>query len=203
MWKDVVFIMLCFGLMSCKSSGALNDNVVFNPYEKGDILVFEDSYGEVDSVFIRKIVRGKGRLDQLNPFATKYATYSVIADTKRRTPKRNKNGGVFEFSQNVILSIGENNNARCEDNIGIGITSLAWKERHWTKSFCLSDFKVTNKTTNYGGVVYEITDTDVTYSTIDIKRILFHEKLGYLRIEDKEDSWSLKHFFRKGIDILN
>ena len=188
---DRVLIILLFILLSgCAKEIRLSDKEKkWNPYRVGEILIFESSENELDTIFIQEIN------DNIFPSSNgplKYSNESLWVYAKHTDPNYDR------YLTNKILEI-QTGTPEKPSRINFGLLAKnAWFYDSYKTINELEALKETSIETQFGKFadVIKIEDTKGMYSERDdfIERIYWSKSNGYLRFEKKNGKiWTLKN----------
>ncbi len=169
-------------LFSCKTYKISQSDLEWQPYKKGDILIFESNKGEIDTINIKNVEVYTNPNDPLVVFPTKLQTLFVLGE----------NAAVLEFKAgekstdiHFILRLGKN-------NLKYPCTVLDIKE--------FENMKMKKGKYRIEAKEYYDNMKDVPF---DLRYIYWSKEYGYLGLEFKENYiWTLKSFVRGGKEIL-
>ena len=168
-------------LFSCRTYKISQNDLKWQPYKDGDVLVFESNKGELDTITIRSIEKYTNPDDPLAVFPNKLQSLFVIAQKSVIEMRANKGGTSIHFT------------------IRLGINHLKYP------STVVDVKELENVKMKEGRYIIEAKEyydnmKDVPF---DLRYIYWSKEYGYLGLEFKDNYiWSLKSFIRDGKEKL-
>ncbi|MDC9721439.1 MAG: hypothetical protein PSN34_01535 [Urechidicola sp.] len=205
--KVVIYSIIIFiSLTSCKKHSFTKSDLEWQPYEIGDILIFESNRKEVDTIFITDISTYSNPEDQLGIFSDYHETLFVSGEVTLLNPKIDifkrpyyRDGiNLLKMYASEESSI-KFNLAKIGDTLSypttnISLDSLKYKMKYSPKI----------KLTNINDEVVKITTKDYYFDMkFDLATFYWSKKFGYVRYDFKNNYyWTLQKFIRNDENIL-
>ena len=179
-WRQLLLFALLV-LFSCNKYKISKSDLEWQPYEKGDVLIFESNKGEKDTIVVKSIDSYNNTDDPLALFPDKTEILFVMSQKNRSLlfMKAYSGGTYFRFE----IRLG-NNDLRYASTV-LYVEELANNDEGCIKFEAIE---------NYDNM------KDIPS---DLKSITWSKELGYLALEFKGDYiWTLKSFVREGKELL-
>lgn len=197
----ILGLLTLFTLNACTKYKLSKEDKKWQPYKKGDVLVFKSSSNEIDTVFIRKIHTHTNGDDPLTPKSFHQSLF-VDAEVSLREPRiQNKKPYYREYIGVLSMYAGK----------GTSSITFDLNKRSDTLSFpsnlllTFSLKSLENKVSNLRYKSFEIIpnlSNDLS-NDYDLKNYWWSKEFGYVRYEFKNGYyWELQEFLRKGKNIL-
>nr|WP_299484902.1 hypothetical protein [uncultured Allomuricauda sp.] len=195
----LIILALSSFLFACKSQKISNDDRKWQPYLKGDVLIFKSNENKKDSIFINKIESYNNPKDPLGASQKKYESLFISGEVSLKKPIKTRLGHTFNKERIDILEMVSDSNQtfikfvfnKKSDSLKYPITVLtldSLKKRVNGDGFVKIDAK-------------EYYDLSFDY---DLKSFIWNKKYGYTRFNLKNGTyWELEEFLRKDKNILD
>lgn len=185
--KKLIIISLVLMLFSCRTYKLTKEDLEWQPYKKGDVLVFKSNRGELDTIQIKSVEIHTNPDDPLALFPNKVQSLFVVGKSEILKLHAGKNGHKIEFK----IHLGSN-------DLKSPVTILYLDE---DSLFYLKEVEYNNKKS------YKITAKEsrgnMQDRSFDLRYIYWSKEYGYLGFEFKDNYvWALKSFIRDGNEIL-
>lgn len=168
-------------LFSCRTYNISQSDLEWQPYKEGDILTFESSEGERETIEIKNVEVYKNPDDPLAVFPNKLQSVFVIAQKNVFEMNASRKGTAIHFA----IRLG-NKELKYPSTI-LGIKELE---------------KIIKEDGNYVIEAKEFYD-NMKDEPFDLRYIYWSKEYGYLGLEFKDKyKWILKSFVRGGKEIL-
>jgi hypothetical protein len=198
----ILIIFTAFTLASCGRTYEIREPTrAWQPYQEGDVLVFESTTGQTDSIFVQKIETYTNPDDHLDLFPTKFQTMFVSGEMTLRTPFVNTIGQLVtkEHITLIEISSGKKNDRllltihRPRDTTDFPTTVLQVPELDSIETHSIKSEKFTIEAKEY----FNLPNSD------DLKTYIWNKKLGYLGYElENGEVCTLTEFWRDGKNLL-
>jgi hypothetical protein len=186
--KYLIILFIVFVLFSCTSFRVTNKEISkYNPYKKGDLLVYKDSKNTFDTIKVTKIKKGFGK-DPLAFFPTTHGIKVYGEFISKKHEPNNPYRGKYE-----VLISGLSNS---KDDLKLFLQFfLNIKD---DKILSCSIYTEATDT-----VIIEVfNNTDFPKTTGYLKKIIWSSKKGFLKYEYEDGSYNeLVAFIRKNKNI--
>lgn len=195
----VIYILLFFMIFtSCKVYRLNSNDNTWQPYRKGDVLVFENSNKKIDTITVSEsyIYKGNKNVQPYNINNGRPEINSAIGLTNSRFINKNFYGSLNNSIK--LFNVQNSQNGKFLvftkydyfDAIDFSLKMELMSKFHYVdKSF--GDCYLIDKIDTY------------TYSESIYSSVLFSKRYGYLRFNFKDGSFvELKEFIRNGVNIL-
>ena len=200
---SLLILFNCLIIQSCSESYEISqESNNWQPYSIGDILVFESSKNEKDTIFIKAIDSYTNPSDPLDAFPDYYESLFITGNISLIKPYKSSIGKIVSKEHTNILKLTANEN----DYIKFEFSKKEAKY-YGNTSFSISSLEE-RKPIEYGNyndiLFFENIEGDYYHRDNYIIRLFWSKKFGYVRYELKDDYyWNLKEFVRNGKNILN
>ena len=197
-------ILLLLTLQSCSQTFNLSEEAIkWNPYKKGDKLIFESNNFEKDTIFVQNVESTQGGSDHLSFFPNTNETFSVYGKKSLVKPYKSSIGDmVYNEHCNLIrLHASEYGNFIYLD--------FSKKEAMYYGETILdidSLMSITPiKYNKYKDILlFENVEENYAHRDNNILTLYWRKQFGYIRYDLKDGYyWELKQFIRNGKNILN
>lgn len=182
MKRLIVLFSVLLMLFSCKTYQLSQKDLEWQPYKKGDVLLFESNKGEIDTIDIKNVEVHTNPDDPLSVFPNKLQSLFVIAEKGVLEMKANESGTSVHFT----IRLGEN------------------KLKYPNVVQSIKEMNGLNKDKN-GRYIIEAKEyyDNMRDQSFDLRYIYWSKEYGYLGLEFKENYvWTLKSFVRDGKELL-
>jgi hypothetical protein len=202
--KLILAMSIISTLFGCKTQKLATEDKSWQPYKKGDILIFKSNKNKKDSIFVNKIESHFNPKDPLSSTNEKFETLFVSGDITLQKPKKTKLGRIFNKEKIGILemTLDESNKylkfvfKKKSDTLKYPTTVLTLNELK-NKVNRKKDIKAFNSIEIEAKEYYDLP------FKFDLKNFWWSKNFGYVRYEFKNgEYWELKEFVRDGINIL-
>lgn len=193
-----ILLLSSFLIQACKTQKLSKEDKEWQPYSKGDILVFKSSDNKRDSIFIDKIESHSNPNDPLSTGKKKYEFLFVSGEITLQEPIKTKLGHTFDRERIDILqmTLDDSNSyikfvfSKKSDSLKYPTTVLSINELEGKVD---ENNPVKIKAKEYYDLPFDY----------DLESFWWSKKYGYTRYEFKNGSyWELEKFIRKGRNIL-
>lgn len=182
MKKLIIIFPVLFMLFSCRTYKISQNDLKWQPYKDGDVLVFESNKGELDTITIRSIEKYTNPDDPLAVFPNKLQSLFVIGEKNILKISAGKKGTYVNFE----ICLGKN-------NLVYPCTIRSINE--------LQNLKINEK--DYIVIEAKEDCENLKNRSFDLRYIYWSKEYGYLGLEFKDNYiWSLKSFIREGKEKL-
>ena len=182
MKRIMILLAIVFMLFSCRTYKLSKSDLEWQPYKKGDRLVFESNKGELDTIQIENIESHINSDDPLAVLPDKLQTLFVVEKRSFLEMEAGEKGSYIHFTirlgknnlkyPGVVQRIKEMNELNVDENGRYVIETKEYYDNMKDRSF-------------------------------DLRYIYWSKEYGYLGLEFKDNYiWSLKSFVRDGKEIL-
>ncbi len=204
MLKNIIFIIFSVILtISCSRTYRLSkSDFEWQPYKKGDILVFKSIDNERDTIFINGI---KSYLNPDDPMMPKEYNETLFISGERSLSKPRKQAGHLFYREYIdILEVfsGEENT----------YLTFVFKKKSDTLSYPTTVLSIDNlkykfkekSKLSHNSILIEAKDYYDLNFEYDLNFFWWSKQFGYVRYEFKNGIyWELEKFIRKGVNILD
>lgn len=196
----IILINLIFITLSCKSFRLNKEDLEWQPYKKGDILVFESNHGERDTIKIKSIEIFTNPDDPLAVVPKKVETLFVSGEYYHN-PKKDIMGRMYSSTYCDVIEMGTSKMGsyidfkfRLGDNkLKYPSVVLSIEEMNKIRKDNYERYKIEAKEYN----------DNMRDQPFDLRYIYWNKEYGYLVLEFKNNYiWTLKSFIRDGKEIL-
>lgn len=178
MKKLIGLFLALFMLFSCKTYKMSENDLKWQPYKKGDVLIFESNKGEIDTVVIKSIETYINPDDPLAVFPNKLQSLFVISERSILEMSAGEKGTYINFTMHL------GNNKLKYPNTLRSITEM--------------DEAKKDKNNRYVIEANEYYD-NMKDRPFDLRYIYWSKEYGYLGLEFKDNYvWTLMSFIRDG-----
>ncbi|WP_299362486.1 hypothetical protein [Winogradskyella sp.] len=198
--NNSICLLLLIVSFGCKQYHVTDEVKRWQPYKKGDLIVFQSSKGELDSIFIKGVESSFLADDNLSISPDKHENITVTGEIILDEPIINSLGQIIKGEEISVLNIYADERTyfnfeynKPSDSLNYPSTSLSFED---LKSL------FNNKTINNDVVIDAVHqyDSPIIY---DLKRIWWNKKFGYTKFEFNNGySLSLIKFVRDKEDIF-
>lgn len=189
MKQAIILTALIFMLFSCNTYKLTDADLEWQPYKVGDMLVFESSKGELDTIYIRSITINTGAEDPLAIFPDKIQTLFVLGERELLKMHSGKYGSKIAFK----IRLGDNTDLRYPGTI-LNLEKLnldAIKRVTYNNQNCIK-------------IKAEESRENLKNRPFDLRSIYYSKEYGYLSLEFKGNYiWKLKSFMRDGEKLFS
>lgn len=194
----VILFLSSFLIQACKTQKLSKADKEWQPYSKGDVLVFKSSDDKRDSIFIDKVESHFNPNDPLRTSEKKYEFLFVSGEITLQKPIKTKLGHTFNRERIDILQMTSDDSrsymkfvfSKKSDSLKYPTTVLSIDE---LKEKIDEDSSVEIKAKEYYDLPFDY----------DLESFLWNKKYGYTRFEFKNGTYlELEKFIRKGKNIL-
>lgn len=182
MKRLIVLFSVLLMLFSCRTYKLSQSDLEWQPYKKGDVLIFESNKGEKDTVKIESVEVYTNTDEPLAVFPNKLQSLFVIAEKGVLEMTASESGTSVHFT----IRLGKN------------------KLKHSSVVQSIKEMNGLNKDKN-GRYVIEAKEyyDNMIDQPFDLRYIYWSKEYGYLGLEFKENYiWTLKSFDRDGKELL-
>ncbi len=198
--KKASLMILLLILTSCKVYKLNQSDYDWQPYKKGDILIFENSNGKIDTINVRESNTRKAK--EISPykfFSEKYQINSSRGELNNDEPTIVQSKPIL-FKRDISLVCISREN----DSAYIGFSEYKPPANYniFVPIKKMKDFRHENSSL---GNCYKVNNIDNYYNGFNnpLNSLFFSKKYGYLRFNFKDESFiQLKKFMRNGVNIL-
>lgn len=193
-----VFIALTT-LFSCKTYKFSKSDLEWQPYRQGDVLIFESSRKEIDTIKIESIKIYTNPDDPLAVFSKK--TQSLFVEGLRsHAPKKDIMGNIYHSSHCNILKIGASKEtAYMYFELELGSDKM----RYPTTVVSVDELENLSVKNEEIEIKAKENYDNMKEYPFDLRYIYWSKNLGYLKLEFRDNySWKLKSFLRDGKELL-
>ncbi|QHI38862.1 hypothetical protein IMCC3317_42620 [Kordia antarctica] len=200
----VFILIISFLLVGCTKYKLSITDLEWQPYLKGDILVFQSNMSEIDTVYITEINTYSNAEDHLAISSDHHETLFVSGLVTLARPKKDHLGNYYYKGGIKLLSMYADDDSHIEFELNKIGDSLRYASAKYTINEITKYYEESSKIdfNNIEDVVSM--ETSITYKIdYDLKNIWWSKEYGYVRYEYKNNYyWELKKFIRNGEDIL-
>lgn len=193
-------LIISLMLLSCKSYRLSKNDLEWQPYKEGDVLVFVSNKGEADTIQIKNIDIHTNANDPLAIFPTMLQSL-FVSGVYYHEPKKDIMGRMYNSSYRDILEMESNNTGSyITFTLHLGNHKLRYPRTLLTIKE-LGNLKEEN--CQYIIEAKEHYDNMKDYP-FDLRYIYWSKVYGYLGLEFKDNYvWTLKSFMREGKEIYS
>jgi hypothetical protein len=182
MKQAMIILTIVLMLISCKTYKLSKSDLEWQPYKKGDRLVFESNKGELDTIKIINVETYINADDPLSLLPNRLQTLFVVEKKSFLEMEAGVKGSYIHFTirlgknklryPGVVLTINEMNRLNKDENGRYVIDAKEYYDNMKDRPF-------------------------------DLRHIYWSKEYGYLGLEFKDNYiWTLKSFVRDGKEIL-
>ena len=195
----VIILFLSSFIQACKTQRISEEGKKWQPYLKGDILIFKSNENKRDSIFIDKIKSHSNPNDPLSTGKKKYESLFISGEISLRNPIKTKLGHIFNRERIDILQMTLDDN---QTYIKFVLSKKSDSLKYPTTVLTLNELK--KKINNNSSAEIEAKEYYDLPFDYDLKSFRWSKKYGYTRYEFKNGTyWELEKFIRKGDNILD
>lgn len=200
MKQAIILTALIFMLFSCNTYKLTDADLEWQPYKVGDMLVFESSKGELDTIKVENIEVLTGADDPLSVLPNKIQTL-FVSGLYYHKPKKDIMGRMFSTTSCSVIGMRANSSGSfIEFTIRLGENEL--KYPGVVQSIKEMSELNTDESGRYIIEAKEYYD-NMKDRPFDLRYIYWSEKHGYLGLEFKNNYvWTLKSFIRGGEEMI-
>lgn len=188
MKQAMIILTIVLMLISCRTYKLSKSDLEWQPYQKGDRLIFESSKGELDTIQIRSIEKYNNADDHLAVFPNSVQSLFVVGNKELLKLHAGKNGSKVEFK----LRLGSNSDLKYPGTI-----------LYLEKGNLDALEKVEFSAKNSFKIKAEESRGNMESLPFDLQYIYWSKDFGYLGLEFKDNYiWTLISFVRDGKEIL-
>ena len=185
--RIIVLSILIMTLFSCRKFRLGSDDLEWQPYTVGDLLIFESSSGEHDTISIKTIESHNNPDDPLAVFPNSVETLFVVARTEILKLHADKDGSYIQFK----LRLGNDN--LVSPWVLLDLNKNEIDKLDVTKFIDKPAYKIVARES-----IASLKDRP-----FDLQYIYWSKQYGYLGLEFKDGYiWTLKSFVRDNKNIL-
>lgn len=180
--KRLIFLFsVLLMLFSCRTYKISQSDLRWQPYRKGDVLIFESNKGEIDTIDVENVEVYTNPDDPLAVFPNKLQSLFVLSQKSILEMSANKGGTSIHFT----IRLG-NNHLKYPSTV-VGVKEL--------ESIKMEKGRYVIEAKEYYDNMKDV--------PFDLRYIYWSKEYGYLELEFKENYiWTLKSFIRDGKEIL-
>ncbi|WP_430410681.1 hypothetical protein [Kordia sp.] len=198
--KEALLMILLLIFTSCKVYKLDHSDYDWQPYKKGDILIFENSNGKIDTINVRESnTRNAKEITPYKFFSEKHQINSSRGELNNDAPTIVQSKPIL-FKRNIsLVYIGREN-----DSAYIGFSEYKPPANYniFVPIKKMEDFIYED---NLLGKCYKVNNIDNYYNGFNnpLNSLFFSKKYGYLRFNFKDGNFvQLRKFIRNGVNIL-
>lgn len=187
--KSIIVLFIILLLFSCGSFRVTNKEISkYNPYRKGDLLIFKDNKNTFDTIIITKIKKGYGK-DPLAILPSAHGIEVYGEFTSKKHEPNNPYTGKYEVS---LFGLAKSKgNEKLIQQFFLNIKD--------DKILSCSIFSEATDTE----IIEVLNNTDFPKTTGYLKKIIWSNKKGFLKYEYDDGSYNeLVAFIRKNKNML-
>jgi len=197
---NTLLLILIMTFTSCKVYKLKQNDFEWQPYKKGDILIFENSNGNTDTINVNiSNTRNSKTISPYNIFDEKYQVNSSRGELNNTEPTIVESKQILFKRQLSLIHISREN-----DNAYIGFSEYN-PPANFDIYVPIKEMSAFRYQDNLLGEYFKIVDID-KYSggfSAKLSSLLFSKKYGYLKFEFKDSSSvNLKEFIRDGKSLF-
>lgn len=198
---NILVVSLVIIFTSCKVYKLRYNDNEWQPYKKGDVLIFENSNGKFDTISVKKSNTRNSKL--INPYSfyeKKHQVNSSIGELSNTEPTIVESRPILFKRHICLVSISSE-----DDTVNIGFSEYK-PAANFDISISIKEMNLFLYKDNLYGECFKIINID-NYINGGFKSILtsllFSKKYGCLEFKFKDGSFAkLKEFIRDGKNIL-
>lgn len=195
----IILFLSSFLIQACKTQKLSKEDKEWQPYSKGDVLVFKSNDNKRDSIFIDKIESHSNPNDPLSTGKKKYESLFVSGEISLQNPIKTKIGHIFNRERIDVLQMTLDEN---QTYIKFVLSKKSDSLKYPTTVLTLNELK--KKIGSNSSVEIEAKEYYDLPFDYDLKSFMWSKKYGYTRYEFKDGTyWELEKFIRKGNNILD
>lgn len=184
MYKSILFCISVIGIFGCSPTYKLNkEDLEWNPYEGGEILIFQSNKDDIDTIFIKEVKKESVPVDPLAIFQKYYEVLDVYVKHSNPTPIHEHN-----YVENSFLNIA----ATSDKNTIIDFDLAAKNSSFYASSYYKKDIdmlpvrKLVTKKFTYNDVII-LEPQSLEYYERDefITAVYWSKGNGYVRYDLK------------------
>jgi hypothetical protein len=183
-----IVLVLIIVLFSCRKYRLSDDDLEWQPYRVGDLLIFESSKGELDTIEIKNVDAHYHPDDPLSILPSSHESLFVIDRSSGILTLKTEKSGSY-----VVFDLRLGNNTLKYPVVTLDLNKKEIDQLEVTQFIAKNVYKIVAKESF----------SNLKDRPFDLRYIYWSKEYGYLGLEFKDGyTWKLKSFARAGENLL-